>query len=125
MNAADHNSHGPKNSLLLRGHPHMHAYLHAAPEGIRNMGSSLDAQSSAQPILRGEVPTMKSTLIYVVGKGGSAPRLLRNSGQSVLIGGQDPSLGGGVFSLILVDGRISANRFRSRIKSGSLRRKAV
>lgn len=46
----------------------MHAYLHAAPEGIRNMGSSLDAQSSAQPILRGEVPTIKSTLMYVVGK---------------------------------------------------------
>ncbi len=25
MNAADHSSHGPKNSLHLRGHPHMHA----------------------------------------------------------------------------------------------------
>jgi hypothetical protein len=30
MNAADHSSRGPKNSLHLRGHPHMHAETHSS-----------------------------------------------------------------------------------------------
>jgi len=54
--------------MVLDNEPQLKGLFTRGTRGNSKHGSSLDAQFSAQPILRGEVPTIKSTLMYVVGK---------------------------------------------------------
>jgi hypothetical protein len=58
MNAADHSSRGPKNSLHLRGHPHMHAEtqtVFAFPTFKFNLISGIPAKMNTGTMRSGDI----------------------------------------------------------------------